>query len=370
MKILNRQNLYDILHGATILGSGGGGSLANGLKLIDSALDMGKEFRLVDFSEVPGEAWVAVPYGCGSVSPPTRELEARFEALPQLEEPPAYHAYKALEEYFGEELYGVLPTEMGGGNTAEAFYTAALLGKNIVDADPAGRAVPELIQSTFSIYGLPIHPMAVASLFGDVVIIPQVVNDERAEALVRSMAVASKNLMGVVDHPAQAKVMRNAVILGTVSRAWQIGRMYREAIERDIPASEHVARSCGGFPLFEGAVSNFRYETVDGFTVGETEMTGTGKYEGQTYRVWFKNENLMSWRNSEADVTAPDLICIFDSTTNAICENPHLRVGQKVSVIGFPAPDEWRSSKGLELLSPRRFGFDVEYTPIEKLYEG
>ncbi|MCE1255034.1 MAG: DUF917 domain-containing protein, partial [Anaerolineae bacterium] len=49
MKVLSKQDLYDILYGATILGTGGGGSLENGLKLIDKALAMGKEFRLADF---------------------------------------------------------------------------------------------------------------------------------------------------------------------------------------------------------------------------------------------------------------------------------------------------------------------------------
>ena len=37
MKKLNRQELLDILYGATILGTGGGGSLKGGIEKIDKA---------------------------------------------------------------------------------------------------------------------------------------------------------------------------------------------------------------------------------------------------------------------------------------------------------------------------------------------
>jgi uncharacterized protein len=368
MKILTKQDLYDILYGATILGTGGGGSLQTGLKLIDKALAMGKEFRLVDFSEVPDDAWIAVPYMCGSVSPSTPELESQYAALPQLNEPQPYLAYKALEEYFGEELYGVLSTELGGGNTAEALYVAALLGKNIIDADPAGRSVPELIHSTFCIFGTPIYPLAVANAFGDVAIFPRVVNDQRAEILVRALAVNSKNAIGVVDHPAQAKVMRNVVIKGAISNAGKIGKLYREAVEKNVRASDYIVQKYGGTFLFRGEVKHFHYETQEGFTIGEIELSGEGEYEWQTYRIWLKNENIISWRNGAVDVTVPDLICLFDDKLNTPCLNPYIQVGQKLSVIGLPAPAEWRLPKGLELFGPKHFGFEIEYVPLEKKF--
>ena len=78
--------------------------------------------------------------------------------------------------------------------------------------------------------------------------------------------------MGVVDHPAQAKIMRNAVTKGTLSHAWELGKVYREALEKRIPTAEHVVHCCCGFQLFDGVVRDFHYETVEGFTVGETEI--------------------------------------------------------------------------------------------------
>lgn len=363
---LSQHDLEDILYGCTILGSGGGGSLKTGLKLVNKALALGKRFRLVDFKDVPDDAWIATPYMCGSISPITPELEAQYADLPQLEEPLPYLAFKAMESYFGKSFYGVLSSELGGGNTAEAFYVAAMLDKPIIDADPAGRSVPELQHSTYYLYNLPIYPLACANQFGDVIILPEVVNDLRAEALVRALAVASKNSIGVADHPAQAKVLRKAVILGAISYAWKIGRLFREAMDKGIPASRHIADTAGGFFLFRGKVSRFEYDTVEGFTVGDVYIDGEGEYDGQQYHLWFKNEHIIAWRDGQEDVSVPDLICVFDERSNEPNLNPYFCQGMPVSVIGLPAPVEWRSQRGLEIFGPRHFGFDIPYIPIEE----
>ena len=55
MRILTRENLLDILYGCTILGTGGGGSLEEGVEMIDEALNAGKEFKLVTFDEMDEE---------------------------------------------------------------------------------------------------------------------------------------------------------------------------------------------------------------------------------------------------------------------------------------------------------------------------
>jgi len=367
---LTKQDLYDILMGCTILGTGGGGSLDKGLARIDEALAAGKRFRLVDFSEVPDEAWIAIPYMCGSISPTTPELEAQYANLPVVDEPMPYLAYKALEKYVGEEFYGVMSTELGGGNTAEAMYVGAWLDKFIIDADPAGRSVPEIQHSTFYINDLPATPLACANMFGDVAILPRVVNDLRAEALVRAMAVASKNRIGVTDHPAQAKTLRNAVVKGAISYAWKLGKAYRQAREANQPAAPVIAGLGRGRMLFQGKVARFQYDTIEGFTVGDVFIRGEGEYAGSEYHIWFKNEHMIAWRDGSVDVTVPDLIIIFNEETGEPNINPFFREGLPVSVIGLPCAPEWRTPRGIQELGPRHFGYDIEYKPIEQTHPG
>lgn len=43
MRTLNRDDLLNILYGAAILGTGGGGSLTDGIALIDEALARGQD---------------------------------------------------------------------------------------------------------------------------------------------------------------------------------------------------------------------------------------------------------------------------------------------------------------------------------------
>ncbi len=364
MRVLSRVDLHDILHGCAVLGTGGGGSLEKGLELVDKGLEAGKRFSLVNLGEVPDEGLIACPYMCGSISPLSEEMIRQYEKLPRIDEEPPLRAFKALEEYLGTEIYGVVSTELGGSNTAEALHVAALMERPIIDADPAGRSVPELEQSTLFLNGIKINPVAVANRFGDVAILTHVVDDYRAEVLIRALAVSSQNSVGVAGHVAKGKKVRESVIPGAISFALKVGRVFREATGQGRDVAIEVARATGGFALFKGRVVDFSWRDEGGFTLGEIGIDGLEQYKGSSYRIWFKNENLIAWRNEKVDITAPDLICVFNDEGKPVL-NPHYRTGMVVSVIGLVSPDEWRTARGLEVLGPRHFGFDVEYTPIE-----
>ncbi|RLI33837.1 DUF917 domain-containing protein, partial [Candidatus Bathyarchaeota archaeon] len=101
-------------------------------------------------------------------------------------------------------------------------------------------------------------------------------------------------------------------------------------------------------------------------------IRGSGDYSGHVMEVWFKNENLVSWLDGEPYVTCPDLITLLDPATADALSNwgEDLRKGREVAVIGIKAPDLWRTPRGLEILTPRYFGFDIEYRPIEEIMKG
>ena len=82
MRKLNRTDIENILLGCTILGTGGGGPLENGMALIDEALAAGKEFVLASFDEVSPDTYIGTPYGCGAISPLTEEDIKKYERLP------------------------------------------------------------------------------------------------------------------------------------------------------------------------------------------------------------------------------------------------------------------------------------------------
>jgi DUF917 family protein len=144
-----------------------------------------------------------------------------------------------------------------------------------------------------------------------------------------------------------------------------VGRAFRLAAATGQDPAAASAAAAGGGVLFRGQVSAFSCEEKDGFTWGEIEIAGQHADAGASYRIWFKNENLMAWRDGEPDVTAPDLICCFSGDTGEPITNPHHEVGRVVTVVGLPAAPAWRTDRGVAVLGPRHFGFAVEYVPVE-----
>ncbi len=360
MRILNREDLMNILFGCTILGTGGGGSLEEGIRNVDEALAAGKSFRLVSFEELDPEAVIGTPYACGAISPLTEEERKKYARLRETEESMYLLNMRQLERFLGHEVTAVISTELGGGNTATAFYVAAMTDRLIVDGDPAGRSVPALQHSTYFLNGVPMCPMAVMNAFGEGAVFTNVFDDERGEDLVRALAVVSRNTIAVMDHVNTASVLRNAVIRGAISHAEKVGKAFRQTKASGGDYLSAVIEAGGGKKLFEGTVTESGFETRDGYTFGNTVIEGGG----HKLRIWYQNENIISWLDGEICATVPDLICLFSLDAAMPTLNPYAKVGEKAAVIVLPAPVEWTSQRSLEVFGPRSFGYDVDYTPF------
>jgi uncharacterized protein len=361
MRELSWQDVEDILVGATVLGCGGGGDLEEGRELMRAAYEAGRAVTLAAPDELPAAALVMCPYGVGGL---TVGDAAEFAGHPWAEEHPSVLAVRALGEHLGRPAAALITGELGGTSISDAFYPAALLGLPVVDADPVGRAVPELEHSLFYVHGAPIAPQAVVNEIGDTVIVTRVADDHRAEALVRALALASRNLVWVADHAMEWSRMREYVILGAISLAGRVGAAHREAhaCGGDEPAAAVAAAA--GAVRFRGRVESASREERDGFTWGEIHAAGEGDDAGASYRIWFKNENLMAWRDGVVDVTAPDLICCFSAASGQPVTNPHHEAGDRIVVAGVPAPKAWRDPEAVRTLGPAHFGFDEPYSAL------
>lgn len=364
MRELNRNDIRNILYGCTILGTGGGGSLEEGFQMIDEAFAAGKRFCLAEFSDLEPDALIGTPYACGAISPLTGEEIKKYARLKESEESMYLLNLRQLESFLRQEVTAVISTELGGGNTATAFYVAAMTDRLIVDGDPAGRSVPALQHSTYYLHDIPMCPMAVMNEFGEGAVFTSVFDDERGEDLVRALAVVSRNTIAVMDHVNTAAVLKNAVINGAISHAEKIGKAFLEARESGDDFVQAVADAGGGRKMFAGIVTESEFETRDGYTFGHTVIKGTGSSEGHTLKLWYQNENIISWIDGEIRVTVPDLICLFNMDEQLPQLNPYAVTGEKVEALVLPAPEEWTSARGLEVFGPRSFGFDVDYRPF------
>lgn len=358
MKKLSKEAVTDILYGCVILGTGGGGPIEEGMKIINEAFELEKDIIMIGLEDIPDDALIVTPYMLGALT--YDEMEERYKKLPKADEEPIIIAVNRMEKLIGQKVFGTVACETGGANTAVPMYVAALKNGYILDADIAGRAVPEVTNSTYYIHGLPAAPVAVANEFGEVCVLENIYDDERSEELLRSFAIASRNSIAAVDHALPFKELKHTLIPGTLSKALALGKTYRTAKAVGDNVAEKIAEEGGGRVVFRGTVSRFEWATKEGFTVGEVLMEDK---EGNTMKVWFKNENLMSWLNDEVYVTLPDLICLFDNESNEPISTPAFKDGMDVSMVIFDGPEAFKTEKGLEAFGPKRFGFDITYTP-------
>jgi uncharacterized protein len=365
VRTLSWNEIEDILAGATILGCGGGGELAEGRDYMRGVYDQGRAVTLAAPDELAGEALVACPYGVGAM---TVGDESEYGGRPFTTEHPGVLALEALAAHLGREFSALICGELGGTSIADAFVPAALLGLPVVDADPVGRAVPEIEHSMYCVHGLPIAPQAVVNEIGDTVLITRVADDVRSEALVRALSIASRNLVWVADHALPWSLLRDVVVGGTIGLAERVGRAQREALAAGDAAGVAAAAAAagGGLVVFGGTVASYEWRDAEGFTVGETVLHGAGEHAGSNYRLWFKNENLLSWRDGAPDVLAPDLVCLIDQATGAAATNPYVTVGSRVTVVAFPSAAQWRTATAIATLGPRHFGFDIDFVPVER----
>lgn len=367
MRQLSKQNLEDIVMGCCYLGSGGGGSYEAGLKRIHDDLAAGLTFNLISVEEMNDDDYAATTYYVGSTAPYTAEQLERFNKLPRIKDEATAVAFRLLQRYTGKNFVAVIAGEIGAGNTPYALSTAAHLGIAQLDADTAGRAVPEIDQSTIFAAGISLLPTAAATLFGDELLITKVATPSREEEFLRMASTISMHI-AAADSALPGKMLKqpNIVVQGSLTFCEEIGKAYRIAVESKKDPIQVVIEASRGYKVFAGQVSDYDWADKGGYLVGDVEVSGSGAYSGQKYRLAFKNENLISWRNGKVSITSPDIITMIDNVSGKAVLNPDFSKGQEVTIIGIPAPAPWRTQAGLRVCGPAHFGYDASYIPIEE----
>ncbi len=390
-KVLSKEELWDSVLGGAALATGGGGaapSYEDFSKRIDTSLDQGAEFKLVETKSIPEDEYIFVSAGVGgglqremvekymrrytSVRDWIKEIDRVFP-LPSWAETPGddwmNKPYERMVELVGAEPYGYMPFEIGPNNYRE-FVRAGALGISVVDADNAGyRAVPEVSLATLNVYNAPIAPAVVCTSWGDLVVFEKFLSWQRAEDLIRHVAITSGGgCMGMLSFTEDW--IKKGAVPGTLSLSMKVGRAIRDAKDKGKDPVEAITKAAGGYLLFEGEVAAYTNEGRGSFTWGNSWIKGTVDYNGHTMKIWFKNENQVSWIDDKPHVTCPDPFTVVDRETGEGLSNfraPSWSQGRRVAVWGMKPASPWRTERGLKIYNPKHFGFDIPYKPIEDI---
>jgi len=369
------EEISDFVHGLTFLGTGGGGGPAEtGIRRLSAELEAGHEVGWVGIDDLAPEAWTVTVAGMGGRPPkegPSAEELASFGLLEEKYPRPSalLAAVKELADYARVQVEAIIPIELGSGNTPAPMVIANQLGIPTVDGDYAGRAIPEVTNLKPEIYDVPIWPIAYVDRWGDVCLVKETASTAMADRIGRMLCAGAYGGVGIACYLMRAKDARKVIVGGTLSKALQIGRSRREALEKGQDPVEAIVRATEGWLLFKGDVAEAEWEDREGymFGYGTHYLNGIEAFKGRTFRVWYKNENHITWLDDQPLATSPDIIAVVDLETGEAKPNSQVTAGQQVAVIGMKTQDPaYRTEKGLEILSPRHFGFDMEYVPIEE----
>jgi len=369
-RIVNEQDARDFVRGCTFMGTGGGGDPEDGFKWLRSALDEDLVLTFTPHEEIDDEAWTVCPFLMGSIAPHTPETKQKMKEL-GLAEPTVQsvqaEAVRLLEEHARVEIKAIVPIELGGSNTPGALVAGAKLGITVVDGDYTGRAIPEIPQTTPYLNGLTLWPIASVDRYGNKALILESTGYAMAERIGKFIAAASFGLAGQAGFLFKGKEMKRVIIPGTLSRCLEIGRMIRAARENARDPVDKIVEALNGWLLFRGKVTGKDWEDREGYYWGTHTITGTGDFSGHEFKIWFKNENHISWFDDKPYVTSPDMLIVVNAETGEPYSNAQIEVGHQVAVVGLRAVEQFRSQKGINILGPRHFGFDIDYKPIEDL---
>ena len=367
----NRQEVEDFVRGCTFFGTGGGGNPKKGIESLMSEIEKGNEVGWIDIDSIGDEELSCCPFLMGSIAPETEEMKKEKEWFgltnPLLTEKSILaEAVKELSEYTGSKISALVPIELGGSNTPSCIAAGISIGIPTLDGDYTGRAIPEIQQTTPYLQDRDLLPYTCVDLFGNTSIVTKSLNYRFAERVGKLISAASFGLTGDAGFIMKGKETKETIIEGTLTKCLNVGKLIRETRENGNNPVEAVAEYLNGWIIGKGTVTKKEWEDKVGYYWGTHVISGEKEFEGEELRIWFKNENHICWKNDEVFVTSPDSVNVVDLETGEPITNSDIKEGDKVAVIALKAIDAFKSDKGIDILGPKAFGFDYEYSPIEE----
>lgn len=370
MRLTTRQDVEDWVHGLALFGTGGGGGPApQAIERLWAAIESGVAAGWTDIDDLPEDTWTFSVAGVGGTTPaegPDPELLRRTGLTAHRH--PDYldavlEAARTLTALHGVEPGAVIAVELGTSNTVTPLLVAAALGVPLVDGDYCGRAKPEIQQSLLEIEGRGVWPLVFVDRWGDVVHIPRAISTAMVDRIGRHLCSAALGGVAVARSLLPAGEARTAIVRGSCSAALAAGRVLREARQQGADPISALVRRLGGVHLFDGIVERTDAHPDSGyqFLLCTHHLRGDGRFTGRSCSIWVKNEHHIVWVDGVARATSPDIISVHDRASGLPLTNHEIEAGRAVAVIAAPPLDaRWRTPKGIELLGPRAFGFDLQ----------
>ena len=343
---INQEQIKHLLTGAAFFSTGGGGSLTEGLKVIQGI----EEITLLNVDLAHPDKFCATAYLVGGVSPPSLEIVSKYKKI-------VYNnpvdivvkSFNYLQKIIDKKIDYVVPIELGGFNTAVSLYLAAKTGVPLIDADLTGRSAPEMLQTSYYLGDIDPSPAAVITIFDDKFLIENVSDYVRMDEIFRSIVALSANYdIGVSNFPIPLKKARPYLLENTLSHCIEIGALLAENKVMD------AIKCAKGKVIFTGILKEEIFEEKNGFTIGKAILENND----QQLVVEYKNENLVSYsKDKQIIASVPDLIGVITINGKPVMNTDYPK-HQPLIVYSIPSPQIWKSAKGQAIFGLKHFGYN------------
>jgi DUF917 family protein len=349
---LDETTLPALACGCAVLGAGGGGDTGLGLVMALQAVAHHGAVAVCALGELDDDAQV-MP--CGMVGAPAIADERIWSG----EE--ASQLRGLYEDLHGGPVDALMCFQIGGANGMLPVTWAARSELPLLDADGMGRAFPELRQQVMHVAGFGVSPVALTDGRGTTLVLRS--DDDAAVArLARESASSLGGVCAAAICGMRARDARDAVITGSVSLALRLGVAVRgkgiggvlDALRSELDATL----------LLEGRVVDLERDGGRTLSGSATVRGSSGPGGIRQLRVEMQNEYLLAFEDGELRAAVPDLICLLATDSGTPIAAEELRYGQGVAVVAAPAAAVWHGARGLGLVGPRAFGYDIDHVPI------
>ena len=376
--VLQEKDIYNIIIGSALLAAGGGGSVTDGLDLLQNYKNRnpGKKIQveMIDVTEMDDTACAVGIAGMGA---PTKGANKDFTPCAAS----CYDEVSQMAVRMGKVIKYVMPIEMGGFNTFAPMLASLDTGFPTVDADGAGRAVPGLDTALMHVNGYDTSPIAMADEFNNRVEI--IMNDPRNATGAQKIAAPIANgyfegnacIAGWMMNKSQ---IQDALPTGTVTLAKRIGEIIEDAIKEK--SNGYVAE------IFEMINKLLKVESraitkiakITDYSPNPNPSFDNGYYyidDGtDRFKVAYENENLVLYKSQDGKdvpfMTTPDIITMYNAKTGEPITNEDIdqqfhagRLDDLEIVAGIMRVDNkwWKNPENVDNVW-REYFADVGYT--------
>lgn len=339
---INKEDMQVIVNGASFLASGGGGGVSSANDVIDNIVSFAKEVKVVDVNEVSSADALLVVCGVGAPDAPNLNFKNS----------PAY-GLQDLQFITGKKFHYVLPIEVGAMNSMIPLLACAKLGIPFIDADGAGRSVPQMSMCTYALKGFDTKDTLVVSEENDQYPLhPD--NAVEMEAQVREVVSTKLQDAGTVaTWPMLGANIKSeeALVPGSQKLAHRVGIAMAgtQPLDAVIGTIKDFYKS-HRIIMRNAKVTGATNKVEDGFDIGTVTLQDTD-HPSVTAKIYFVNESLLATIDNngqpEEFLMGPDMICCMgingEAMTNSeICSQYSAGKAVNISLVWIEAREEIR----------------------------